>query len=256
MSRRRITAIIGHELRLLRQDPLPIMVLVAFPLILMAFLKPTFQLALAAHGHPGANGAEQVVPGQTVANGFYIVGMTSFAFFAEHGWNTWDRLRASRATSAEIIVGKAVPFFAVSATQFLVTFAVSVPLFNLHSRGPLLALVPLVAAFAACLVMLGVMVTALCRTLQQANAVAFGGIVLFGALGGALVPLETLPGWARAVAPATPTYWVMRGFRSVLLDCHGLAAIALPTAVLAAMTVTFAAIALARFRFADIKVSF
>lgn len=256
MSRRRISAIVGHELRLLRQDPLPVMVLVVFPLILMAFLKPTFQLALAAHGHPGANGAEQVVPGQAVANGFYIVGMTSFAFFAEHGWNTWDRLRATRATSAEIILGKALPFLAASVTQFLVIFALSIPLFDLHSRGPLAALVPLAAAFAACLVMLGVMVTALCRTLQQANAVAFGGIVLFGALGGALVPLETLPGWARAIAPATPTYWVMRGFRSVILNGDGLAAVALPAVVLLAMSLAFAAVALARFRFADVKVSF
>lgn len=256
MSRRRIAVIIAHELRLLRQDPLPVMVLVIFPLILMAFLKPTFRLALVAHGHPGASGAEQVVPGQSVANGFYIVGMTSFAFFAEHGWNTWDRLRATSATSAEIVIGKAVPFFAVSAAQFFVIFAVSIPLFGLDSRGPLIALIPLVAAFAGCLVMLGVMVTAMCRTLQQANAVAFGGIVLFGALGGALVPLETLPGWARAVAPATPTYWVMRGFRSVILDGHGVAGVALPTGVLVAMSIVFAAIALTRFRFGDVKVSF
>jgi ABC-2 type transport system permease protein len=222
----------------------------------MAFLKPTFGLALAAHGNPGANGAEQVVPGQAVANGFYIVGMTSFAFFAEYGWNTWDRLRASRATSAEIIAGKALPLLAVSALQFLVIFAIGVPLFDLHSRGPLTALVPLVAAFAACLVMLGVMVTALCRTIQQANALAFGGIVVFGALGGALVPLETLPGWARTVSPITPTYWVMRGFRSVILDGGSLSGLVLPVSVLLAMSAGFAAISLARFRFTDAKSSF
>jgi ABC-2 type transport system permease protein len=197
-----------------------------------------------------------VVPGEAVANGFYIVGMTSFAFFAEYGWATWDRLRASKATSAEIIIGKALPLLIVSATQFLVIFVVGVPLFHLHSRGPFTALVPLVAAFATCLVMLGVMITALCRTIQKANALAFGGIVLFGALGGALVPLEVLPGWARAVAPGTPTYWVMRGFRSVILDGHGFAAMILPVSVLAAMSLTFAAIALTRFRFTDVKVSF
>ena len=95
MSRRRILAIMGHELRILSRDPLPLMILVIFPLILMAFLKPMVALALAAHGHPGANGAEQVIPGEAVANGFYIVGLTSFAFFAEYAWNTWDRLRGA-----------------------------------------------------------------------------------------------------------------------------------------------------------------
>jgi ABC-2 type transport system permease protein len=256
MSRRRTSALVGHQLRLLTRDPLPIMVLVVFPLVLMAFLKPTFALALAAHGYPGANGAEQVVPGEAVVNGFYIVGMTSWAFFAEYGWNTWDRLRASNATSAEIIIGKATPLFAVSATQFVVIFVIGVPLFHLHSRGPLIALVPLIAAFATCLVMLGVMITAACRTIQQVNAFAMGGLVLFGALGGALVPLEVLPSWARAVAPSTPTYWVMRGFRSVILHGHSFPAVVLPCCVLAGMSLTFAAVSCSRFRFTDAKISF
>jgi ABC-2 type transport system permease protein len=256
MSRRRTTAIVGHQLRLVVGDPFPIMVLVVFPLILMAFLKPTFALALAAHGYPGANGAEQVVPGQAVVNGFYIVGMTSFAFFAEYSWDTWDRLRASKATSPEIIVGKALPLFAVSVTQFLVIFAIGVPLFDLKSRGPLIALAPAIAVFAICLVLFGVVTTAVCRTIQQVNAVAFGGLVLFGALGGALVPLEVLPGWARAISPATPTYWVMRGFRSVILDGHSFSAIVLPCCVLVSMSCIFALVSLRRFRFADAKVSF
>jgi ABC-2 type transport system permease protein len=256
MSRRRTSAILFHEFRLLTRDPLPIMVLIFFPLLLMAFLKPMFALALTTHGYVGANGAEQVVPGEAVINGFYIVGMTSFAFFVEYGWNTWDRLRASDATSAEIIVGKALPFLAVSASQFLIIFAIGVPLFHLHSRGPLIALVPLIASFAICLVTLGVMITSLCRTIQQVSAFAFGGLVLFGALGGALVPLEVLPGWARAVAPATPTYWVMRGFSSVILDGHSFLAIFLPCLVLAGMSLTFSAISLRRFRFTDAKISF
>ncbi len=256
MSHRRTSAILIHEFRLITRDPFPIMVLVVFPLLLMAFLQPMFALALTTHGYAGANGAEQVVPGEAVINGFYIVGMTSFAFFVEHGWNTWDRLRASDATSAEIIVGKALPFLAVSAAQFLIIFAIGVPLFHLHSRGPLIALVPLVTSFAICLVTLGVMITSLCRTIQQVSAFAFGGLVLFGALGGALVPLEVLPGWARTVAPATPTYWVMRGFGSVILDGKGVLSIVQPCLVLAGMCLTFSAISLRRFRFADAKISF
>jgi ABC-2 type transport system permease protein len=256
MSHRRMTAILFHELRLLTRDPLPVMILVIFPLLLIAFLKPLFALALSTHGYPGANGAAQVVPGEAVINGFYVVGMTSFAFFVEYGWDTWDRLRASEATSIEIITGKALPFLAVSMSQFLVIFAISVPLFGLDSRGPLYALIPLIAAFAICLVTLGVMLTSLCRTIQQVSAFAFGGLVLFGALGGALVPLEVLPGWARNVSPVTPTYWVMRGFGSVILDGHNVAAVVLPCAVLVGMSLTFAAISLRRFRFTDAKLSF
>jgi ABC-2 type transport system permease protein len=256
MSPRRIVAIMRHEMQLVIRDPLPVMILLIFPLILMAFLKPAFGLALVAAGYPQANGAEQVVPGQAVANGFYIVGMTSFAFFAEYGWCTWDRLRASQATTVEIIVGKAAPRLTLSVAQFVAVFAIAIPLLDLRVRGPLWALLPLVVAFGTCLVLLGVMITALCHTLQQASAVAFGGLVLFGAIGGALVPTSVLPQWARAVAPATPTYWAMRGFNSVILDGRGLDGVLLPVAVLLVMAAGFLAISVARFRPGDAKTSY
>ena len=256
MSPRRISALVRNEFRLIAQDPLPIMILVGFPLIMMAFLKPTFRLALLATGHVGATGAEQVVPGQAVSNGFYIVGMTSFAFFAEHGWRTWDRLRVGGASAADIVIGKTLPRLGVSLLQFLVLFAIGTPLFDLHSRGPLLALIPLVAVFATCLVLLGVLVTAMCHTVQQANAIAYGGIVIFGAIGGALVPLEGLPGWAHRIAPATPTYWAMRGFRSVILSGGSLGSQLLPVVVLAAMSAGLALVVLARFRLDDAKIAF
>lgn len=256
MSPRRTLAIVRHELRLIGRDPLPILILVVFPLILMSFLKPAFRLALVASGYPHANGSEQAVPGEAVLNGFYIVGMTSFSFFSEYGWNTWERLRASRARSVEIITGKAVPRVAASVAQFAIVFAIGIPLLHLHVRGPLPALGPIVLSFAVCLVMLGVLVTALCRTVQQANALAFGGLVLFGAIGGALVPISVLPGWARTIAPATPTYWAMRGFRSIILSGSGPSSVVLPCAVLLAMSAVFAAISLAKFRFNDVKTSF
>jgi len=77
--------------------------------------------------------------------------------------------------------------------------------------------------------------------------------VLFGAIGGALVPLTVLPHWAKTIAPLTPTYWAMRGFRSVILDGQGIGAMATPIVALTAMSLVFAAIALSRLRFGDAK---
>jgi ABC-2 type transport system permease protein len=81
------------------------------------------------------------------------------------------------------------------------------------------------------------------------------GMVLFGAIGGALVPLSVLPGWARAIAPVTPTYWVMRGFRAVILDGRGLGAVAGPVVVLLSMAALFAVVALRRLRFDETKIA-
>lgn len=54
----------------------------------------------------------------------------------------------------------------------------------------------------------------------------------------------------------TPTYWAMRGMRSVVLDGQGAGGIAAPTVVLLAMAVLFAAMAVRRFRFDEAKTGF
>jgi len=234
-------------------DPVSVMVLLVFPVITTAFLKPAFRPALVQAGHPHANGAEHVVPGQAVMAAFFLVSLVTFGFFYEHTWSTWDRLRASPASSLEIVAGKALPRAAVGVVQLVVLLGAGVFLFGLHIRGSVLALAPLIVAFCICLVLLGVCVTALCRTAQQANAFGYLGMVLFGAIGGAFVPIDVLPGWARAIAPITPTYWAMRGMRSVVLDGQGLGGTALPTVALLTMGAVCAAVALRRLRFDEAK---
>lgn len=179
--------------------------------------------------------------------------MITFAFFAERGWATWDRLRASPATSLEIVLGKALPCVGMGIAQFAVILGVGVLAFGLHIRGSVVALVPLVVAFMLCLVLLGVAITALCRTEQQANAFGYSGMVLFGAISGALVPFAVLPEWARTIAPVAPTYWAMRGLRAVILDGQGSNGVLAPVAVLVAMAMLSGFVAVRRLRFDDTK---
>jgi ABC-2 type transport system permease protein len=65
--------------------------------------------------------------------------------------------------------------------------------------------------------------------------------------------LAVLPEWAKKIAPLTPTYWAMRGFRSVILDGQTWGAIVAPVVALTAMSAVFAVIALRRLRFGDSK---
>jgi ABC-2 type transport system permease protein len=256
MSPRRLGTILAHELRLAARDPVTVLVLVVFPIITMAFVKPAFRAALQQTGYPHATGAEQVVPGQAVMSAFFIVSVTTFAFFSEHAYRTWDRLRASPASSIEIVLGKALPRVGMVVAQLLVVLAAGIVLFGLDISGNGVALVPLIAAFAVTLVLLGVAITALARSAQQASAIAFVGMVLFGAIGGALVPLSVLPHWSKPFAPFTPTYWAMRGFNAVILDGRGWGAMAAPLAALGVMSLTFAAVALRKLRFDAAKDAF
>jgi ABC-2 type transport system permease protein len=252
---RQCLALARHELRVLAHDPLPLVLLFAFPVAVIAFFKPALALALFSEGYTNATGAEQAVPGVAVTFSFFLVGFVGLAFFREHGWGTWPRLRASAAGAAWILAGKLAPILGVAFLQLVVVFGLGVAAFGLRVRGSVAALVLVCALLAACAVALGTAVVANARTLQQVNIVANLGTVVLAGLGGALVPVALLPGWTRTIAPATPSYWAMRAFRAVLLDRGGVPSVLLRAGVLLAFTAGFVVVAVARFHLDDPKLS-
>lgn len=255
-SAARSWAVVRHEVRVFRRDPVFFVVFTTMPLIVMAFVKPAFRAALLS-GHAGSvNGAEQAVPGVAVMFSLFLVSNVGFSFFREYGWKTWDRIRASWATPLEVMVGKVTVPFLQSFVQLAVLFGLGGLLFDLHVRGSLLALAVLAACFAITLICLGLALLALCRTIMQLNALANLGAMGLAGVGGALAPSNALPSWARTLAPITPSYWAMRGFRNVIERGSGFAGIALSVGVLAIFCAVFILIAATRFAYNDNKTSF
>ncbi len=240
MSLRRIAAIARNDLRLLRSDPGFLIVLTLMPLVVMAFIKPVFD-------------AGQVVPGMAVMFSMFLVGNLGFSVFREHGWNTWERLRASWASPGEILVGKSVTPLMCLVLQLTILFGVGGVLFGLHVRGSFMALALVALSYAICLLALGSVLLALCRTLMQLNGLTNLGAMVLAGLAGALTPFALLPVWARAIAPATPGYWAMRGFREVITGGAGLRAVMVPCSALLGAAVVLGSFALWRFRFDETK---
>jgi ABC-2 type transport system permease protein len=253
MSPSRSAALARHELRVMLGDKESLVVLTLMPLVMMAFFKPLARLALAPE-NPNANGSEFTVPGMTTMFAFFLVGYIGFAFFAEHQWNTWERLRASPASNAEILAGKVFPAVVLCLVQQVLLFGAGYVLFGMRVQGSVLGLALVSLALTLCLVSVGVLMAAVLRTQQQLNAMSNLGAMILAGISGALVPLDVLPGWARTVAPVAPQYWAMRGFRSTILDGGGIASVLLPVGVLFGFGVVAIAIALMRFRFDDTKV--
>ena len=256
-SASRSWAVVRHEFRVFRRDPVFFFVFISMPLVVMAFIKPTFRASLLLAGHTGnLNGAEQAVPGAAVMFSLFLVGNVGFSFFREYGWKTWDRVRASWATPVEVMVGKVALPLAQSAIQLVILFGVGGLLFRLHVRGSIPALALLAGSFAVCLVCLGLALLAICRTINQLNAFANLGAIVLAGVGGALAPSNALPEWARVVAPVTPSYWAMRGFRNVIIGGAGFRGVALSVGVLAAFSMAFVLLAATRFNYNDNKTSF
>jgi ABC-2 type transport system permease protein len=247
-------AIARNEMRLLRYDSFAIFALVAMPLIGMVFMKSAFQATLLSGGVRDATGAEQAVPGIAVTFGPVLIGSVGYGFYREHAWKTWQRLRASPASTAEVMCGKTILPLILGSGQFLLLFGLGGLLLDLQVKGSWVQLVLVAAAFGLLLIALGFAITAVCETVMQANALIYVGGLACACLGGALMPYSTLPAWAQAVAPAIPHYWAMRGYQNAILDQGE--SVVLPLAVLLFFAVTFAAIAAWRLRFEETKTGF
>jgi ABC-2 type transport system permease protein len=254
LSAARARTIAGLNLRLLLTDVAGLLILVAMPLVMMAFLQPLGRTQLGQRGFTGATGAEQTVPGMAVLFSFYLVMYLGMAFFREHEWGTWDRLRASAAHPAEIIAGKCTPTLLVGGAQLGLLWLAGLALFGLRVRGSAAGVVAVSLALMLATIGIGIALVAVCRTLEQMNVFANLGAIVLGGLGGAFVSPDALPGWARAAAPFTPQHWAITGYERVVLRGGGVSSVALPCAVLLAFGAAGAAVATLRFRMADVKV--
>lgn len=253
MPGRAAWAIFRHEMRVMLTDPGTVIFVVLMPLLMVALTKELFAGALQAQGYAGSNGAEFGVPGMAVAFAAFGVGYSGFTFFRDHGWGTWDRLRATAASSTDIMVGKVVPSVLVTMAQLGLLFVLGGPLFGMDMNGSWLALWLLIVVLALALSAFGMLVTALAKSMNQLNAIGSVGGTALALIGGAWVPVEIMPGWAEAIAPALPTYWAMEGFRGVILDGDGIAEAVLPALIIAGFAFLFTAVAAWRFRFEETK---
>ena len=247
-SAQRILTIARHDLRILRRDPVFLLIFTLMPLGFMAFTKGAFGAAMGIrYANPAVNGASQVVPGAAVLFSGFLVGNLGFAVFREHAWATWERLRASHLETWELMIGKSIAPVLSLAVQLTVMLGVGGLLFDLHVRGSLPAFLVIAAMLAVMEVALGFMLLSICRSILQLNAATNLGAMLLGGIGGAVTPFYLLPTWAQRIAPGTPAYWAMRGFPAVVIDGGGFSSIALPVVVLAAFSIGFTVVAAMRF---------
>ena len=241
------------NVRLLLSDPAPLVITTAMPIVMMAFLRGTGAAVLHQAGYVNATGAEVVVPGMAVLFAFFGVGFIGTAFFSEHHWGTWDRLRASAARPIEVVLGKIVPGALLETLQLVVLFAAGALLFGFRVQGSLVGVAIMIAVTTVFLVAMSMLFTAVFTTINQLGAAVNLAAMVLGGLGGALAPIEALPGWARAIAPLSPAYWMLDGFRRVVLEAGGWASTLGPAAVTLAFALVAGVVAAWRFRLTDEK---
>lgn len=237
---RRISAVARHEVLLLRSEIVPVALYFVMPLLILAFVQGAFDLFLQIADPGGtASGIDLAAPGQATMFGFMSLATLGHFFLGEHGWGTWNRLRAMGVQPAQIMGGKAAVNYLQQLLLFGFVMTGGAVLFGLSVSGSLAALMLVELAVAAAIVGYGMVACALATSQAQFNAVVYLGALVMAGLGGALTPYETLPGWARAVAPVTPTYWATNAFESVMIGGGSISDVVTEVAVLVLFAVVF-----------------
>jgi ABC-2 type transport system permease protein len=198
--------LIRHNTAVLLHEPGPLIGRLVMPLMLLLALRPLYEAA------QGPDGTGQAVVGALVTFSLLAMSIVGAAILSERDWRTWDRLRATPVRPLELMAGKALPVFAVLIAQQAVVLGFGVGVLGMPVAAPWL-LVTACAAWGLALLGLGTAAGVLARSYGQLSAVFDIGAFVLTTLGGALVPLDTLPGWARAVGPVSPGYWAAGALR-------------------------------------------
>jgi ABC-2 type transport system permease protein len=191
------------------RDPGQIISYIAMPMVIMLMFKPLYESALGA-------GKLQTVIGPLVMFSVFALGIVGNSIFLEREWRTWDRLRASRAARAELLVGKALPVLVLLILQQTVLVVYGCLVIGVPFPPTLGYLVLAVATWGFTLLAIGALLATVVRSRGDLAVASDLGAVTFSAIGGALVPVSLMPGWLQAIAPFSPGYWAMEMMRAAL----------------------------------------
>jgi len=174
--------------------------------------------------------------------------LTSMALVRETETGTMEQLLVTPLTPGAIIVGKLVPYALVGAVEISTALLVVLFWFRVPLSGSLAVLALLTAPFMLCTLGLGLLVSTLARTQQQAMMIsAFVFMMPQIYLSGFVFPIQNMPEafqWFTYVVPLRYYVTVLRGvfLKGVGLDVlwpEGLALLGIGTTILLLSRIRF-----------------
>jgi ABC-2 type transport system permease protein len=205
--------------------------------------RVTVESSFAGTGRPVPRGTRQSIPGVLVM--FVVMTVLiggSESLTREKVQGTLRRLATTPLSARQVLLGKTLGLTLLGLAQALVLVIITEVLSRLGVAGldfvwvPYLAgVLPVLLAFCACIAALGLLISGLLRTPQQAESLAWLFGLALSALGGSWWPLEIMPDGIRLFGQILPTSWAMTGLHNAITYGQGLAGAVLPTAVLLLM---------------------
>lgn len=168
------------------------------------------------------NAFAQSLPGMMAQ--FAIAGLMGAAeiIIQERKSGALDRMMSMSVRRGAVLAGHWLAMFGMIFLQFIVLVTFGQIFLQLNFLASPLATLALSVASCAFVASLGLLIGVLAKMPEQSTIFALIPMFIFSGLGGAWVPLDILGESVQKIARFTPVYWIMTGFRDVLLRGAGL----------------------------------
>lgn len=163
--------------------------------------------------------------------------MSSVSIVREKETGTMEVLLASPMRPAGIVVGKAVPYFALSCVNLATILLLSRYVLDVPVRGNLLLLLSVSMLYIFLSLSLGLLISNVVRTQMAAVLVSGMGLIMPTViLSGLMFPIESMPAVLRGISCVVPARWYIAAVRKIMIEGVTLPYVWKEIAVLAGMT--------------------
>jgi len=174
--------------------------------------------------------------------------LTSVAIVRERERGTIEQLIVTPVRSWELLVGKLVPYVVIAFGDALEVLIIGTLWFHVPVRGNIGLLLGLAGLFVMTTLSIGLFISTIAHTQQEAMLTTFMTILPTIFLSGFFFPVAAMPPVLQWISAIIPLKYFLIIVRSIVLKGVGLKLLLTETMVLAVMGVVMIAVASSRFR--------
>ncbi len=173
--------------------------------------------------NPDLRGSYNLVPGLIAMILFQTAtSLTALAIVKERERGTIEQLIVTPIRSWELIVAKIIPYILVSFANTVLIMAVGTFLFGVPLRGSLILLFGLVGLYLLPTLGLGLLISTMAKTQQQAQLMTMPIMLPSMMLSGVFFPISSLPLFLQFVGNLMPLTYFIYILRSILVKGVGI----------------------------------
>jgi len=176
-----------------------------------------------------------------------VITLTAFAVVREREIGTLEQIMVTPIRPAEFILGKTLPFFLIGLFDVSLIAAVGTLWFQIPFRGHIVVLLTGSILFLLCMLGVGLLISTVSSTQQQAMVTSFFFIMPSVSFSGFGFPISTMPQWMQYLSYAIPLRYFLVVLRGTYLKGVGMEILWPQMAAMAGMAVGLLTIAILRF---------